>query len=285
MQLSVPQVMLPATGIRFSGAGTITNLAWGAISISKLFAPVIRWVLAARPKSRELKLPGGAPIIGDMPKFWAVIAACVLCATLGCRSTATSRKLLVSPYKVTNVYLRQPRLPAELSRVAVLPFPKAGRVSADIASRTALEPLFQAELRKRKRFEVIPVTQQELSVWTGKSTWDATGELPAGLLATIQKETGCDAVIFPALTTFNPYPPVAIGWNVKLVLCADRNIWWSVDEVFDAGNESVAAAAEAYGRREMTMPAPLLENSAILASPRRFGQYTAWAVASTLPQE
>lgn len=171
----------------------------------------------------------------------------------------------------------------EILRVAVLPFPRTGKVQADTASRTALEPVLVAELRKRKRFELVQVTPEELSVWTGKSAWSTTESLPPKLLSSVREHTGCDAVLFAALTTYHPYPPLSIGWNVKLADCREGLIWWSVDEIFDAGNESVAAAAEAYGRKEMMLPAPLLENSAILDSPRRFGQYTAWAVASALP--
>lgn len=216
-------------------------------------------------------------------KCWSLLLLVCLVAGPGCRSTATSRRLLVSPYKPTNVFVRQPGMPADMLRVAVLPFPRSGKAQADTASRTSLEPVLVAELRKRKRFEVVPVTPEDLSVWTGRGSWTFTDELPEKFFQVIQKSTGCDAILFASLTTFHPYPPLSIGWNLKLVHCRDRLIWWSVDEVFDAGDESVAAAAEAYGRREMTLPAPLLENSAILDSPRRFGQYTAWAVASTLP--
>lgn len=218
-----------------------------------------------------------------MVKLWSIMLLVGVALGLGCKSTATSRRLLVPAYEPTNVYVRKPGIPADILRVAVLPFPRTGKVQADTASRTALEPILVAELRKRKRFELIQVTPDQLNVWTGKSAWVAAENLPTGFLSSVREHTGCDAVLFAALTTYHPYPPLSIGWSVKLADCREGQIWWSVDEVFDAGNQSVAAAAEAYGRKEMMLPAPLLENSAILDSPRRFGQYTAWAVASTMP--
>jgi hypothetical protein len=44
------------------------------------------------------------------------------------------------------------------------------------------------------------------------------------------------------------------------------------------------AAAESYARANLNLPDPLLSDTSILNSPRRFGQYTACAVAGTLPR-
>jgi hypothetical protein len=70
---------------------------------------------------------------------------------------------------------------------------------------------------------------------------------------------------------------------LRLVDCLEHQTWWAVDEVFDGGVESVAAAAESYARAGLSLPNPLLADTGVLHSPLRFGQYTASAVANTLP--
>ncbi|MEI6396144.1 MAG: hypothetical protein WCT12_34190, partial [Verrucomicrobiota bacterium] len=84
-------------------------------------------------------------------------------------------------------------------------------------------------------------------------------------------------------TTFQPYPPLQVGWKVRLVDCEKHLTWWAVDEVFDAGSDSVAAAAVAFANSQLNPPDSAVDGAAVLRSPRRFGQYTASAIVSTLP--
>ncbi len=147
-----------------------------------------------------------------------------------------------------------------------------------------LEPLWQAELVKRKLFEVVPVSPEDLRVMTGRAAWSAEDKLPLDFFQRLGQATGCDAVLFARVTAFQAYPPLRTGWRARLVNCSHRLTWWSVDEMFDAGATAVAVAAEAYARADLNLPNPLLSDTGVLHSPRRFGQYTASAVAGTLPR-
>jgi hypothetical protein len=65
--------------------------------------------------------------------------------------------------------------------------------------------------------------------------------------------------------------------------CKEQITYWSADEVFDAGSLEVIKAAQIYFGKQMNQPSAELDSAAVLASPRRFGQYSAAAILATLP--
>jgi hypothetical protein len=190
---------------------------------------------------------------------------------------------LAPPYKPSNVYLRQEAMPQSIRRVAVLPVAQNGVDPNQIAGVELLGPVWVAELGKRKLFEIIVVSAEELRILTGRASWAAEDELPQDFFSRLTGGTGCDAVLFASLTTYQPYPPLRVGWKARLVDCSQHQTWWSVDELFDAGDITVIAAAEAYARTELSLPDPLLADTGVLHSPGRFGRYTVGTIARTLP--
>lgn len=212
-----------------------------------------------------------------------ILAAIMVPLLAGCRlAPASVRRTLATPYKPANVYLREAVLPKSIRRVAVLPLPQSRADDNQAAGAALLGPAFVAELTKRNAFEVVSVSPEEARK-AGAGFWAAEDLLPSDFFDRLTQLTGCDAVVFASLTLFQAYPPLRTGWKVRLVDCRQHQTWWAVDEVFDAGADKVAAAAEAYARAALNLPNPLLADTGILISPFRFGQYTANAVAGTLP--
>jgi hypothetical protein len=193
------------------------------------------------------------------------------------------RRSMTTPYQPTNVSVRQSTLPETIRRVAVLPLPQSREDAGQAAGAALLEPVFLAELAKRKVFEILPVSAEAVRGLTAGRGWAAEGSLPPDFFERLKEMTGCDAVIFVSLTAYRPYPPLQTGWKTRLVDCRDHRTWWAVDELFDAGSESVASAAESYARADLSLPNPLLSDTGVLHSPLRFGQYSANAVVKTLP--
>jgi hypothetical protein len=222
-----------------------------------------------------------------MTKVMARVAAAwlglVLWLGAGCAENAAWRRSVATPYAPANVHRQAATLPASLQRVALLPVTAAGEAAAQSGART-LEPVLAAELRKQGRFEVVPVSRAELREWTGRESWRREERLPADLLAALREQTGCDAVLFSELSVYQPYPPLMVGWHLSLVEVWTHTAYWTVDEVFDAGSAEVIAAAQAYYRGDLNQPSVQLDSSAILNSPRRFGQYSAAAAVGTLPR-
>jgi len=192
--------------------------------------------------------------------------------------------MVIGPgYQPSNVYYRQPTLPAQLRRVAVLPMTIAKDDSQLEAGREALERIFWDELAKTKHFELVSVSTAQLRLWTGRPSWSAEERLPAGLFGRLKDETGCDAALFCQLTSYRAYPPLAVGWKLKLVDTAPSPIVWAADELFDAGNPAVANAARRYCQGQLRSDRPLADSHGILSSPRQFGQYSLNALLATFP--
>ena len=214
-----------------------------------------------------------------------VLSVAVLLSVLvGCSVLpASTRRSLATPYKPTNVAVSQATLPPTIRRVAVLPLPQSREDANQAAGANLLQPVFITELTKRNLFEVVPISLETLRGLTAGRGWAVDAPLAADFFERLRQLTDCDAVVFASLTVYRPYPPLQTGWKLRLVDCREHQTWWAVDEVFDAGTESVAAAAEHYARESLSLPNPLLADTGVLHSPRRFGQYTASAVTQTLP--
>ena len=196
-------------------------------------------------------------------------------------------------YRPTNVYRRASVLPVQIRRVALLPVVTPSSGAFLDAGVETLGPLIYAELEKCKRFEVIPVSGEELRQWTGKPGWRTDEPLPTDFFARVSEATGCDAILFCQLTRYQPYQPLAVGWKFSLVAnpppgplsaqgMKDR-VEWAADEVLDAGEPGVANAARDYYGQHLRNEAPSADATTILSSPVRFGQYTLGALLETLP--
>jgi hypothetical protein len=196
-------------------------------------------------------------------------------------------------YHPSNVYRRTNALPPQIRRVAVLPIVTFGSTPFLKEGRDSLGPLLCAELEKCKRFEVIPVSPDQLTQWTGQPGWSTVDPLPPDFFKRVSDPTGCDAILFCQLTRFQPYQPLAVGWKFCLVANLSPGpvsaqemkdkILWCAEELLDAGDTSVANAARDYYGQHLHNETPAADPASILTSPTRFGQYTLAALFDTLP--
>ena len=212
-----------------------------------------------------------------------LLLAGALALLSGCETPSATAVDLRPPYKPDNIFLAGSKLPGEIKRVAVLPLACDGRQTDLVAGRDALEPVLLAELIKAKHFEVVQISRDALWRLTGRADWTGEDVLPANLIDALKQESGCDAVLFSELTAFRAYPPLAVGWRLKLVDVRQRKTLWAGDEHFDAGDPAVLAGARLYQRRGQVV---LDDNSGgwlAVNSPRRFGQYSIDSLLGTLP--
>jgi hypothetical protein len=198
-------------------------------------------------------------------------------------AAAPQEPVAPAPKTSANVFRASARLPVHIRRVGVLP------LAADLddpegkAGQAALEPVLRAELTKCRIFELVFISPEQLKDRTGQEQWTAEESLPPDFFQHLTADFGCDAILFSRLTHFRAYSPLLIGWNLKLVESEEPRIQWSVDEVFDAGHQSVAAAARNYSKASFHDSRPPADGQTILLSPQRFGQYSLDAVLATLP--
>jgi hypothetical protein len=217
-----------------------------------------------------------------LARFWPGLSLPFLLS--GCQIHPPVNLPFATLYQPSNIYSRGPLLDPDVKRVALLPMVPLLPTETFQAGVDSLQPLLRAELEKSKRFEVIVISQEQMRRWTGQGSWKSEDQLPPDFFDRLRDETGCQAVFFNQLTRYQPYQPVAIGWKLTLVFNTDHLIYWAADEVFDAGDGTVANAARAYESDHIATPSPLPDPNAILSSPSRFGQYTLHALLTLLPR-
>ncbi|MGY8674375.1 MAG: hypothetical protein ACKVHO_17520 [Verrucomicrobiia bacterium] len=204
----------------------------------------------------------------------------LLLTALGCTSIHESDYVNGPDYVPANVYEIQ--LPPEVRRVAILPLSSARRDQNHLEGVKISEPLLRRELSARQAFESRSVPAAWLKRHTGKSHWRADEPLPPELLSLLESRYGCDAVLFAHLTEYHPYPPIRMGWNLKLVQATNSAVLWSVDEIFDASRQEVVNSARRYYKGHEWGIRTVGNSRAILDSPRRFAMYTLHQMIRTL---
>jgi hypothetical protein len=212
-----------------------------------------------------------------------ILLAAVVYST-GCGSvTQYARNPRTSSFKPDNYFTQYERLPSFIRRVAVLPIHASADNWYATDGQPQLQPVLQSELGKLNRFELTPVSGEDLRIWTGRAQWSAHEVLPAGFMDRIRRETGCDAVLFTQLQPYHPYRPMVMGWNFRLVDTRISTILWAAEEVFDAGRTEVAVAAKRHYEKQSPEARDLGDADRILLSPRRFSQYTLETVFASVP--
>lgn len=240
--------------------------------------------MPAKPESTQSPSAVRPPFPRSRPTAtWPWFAMVLLSASLGCRSVHKEDLTFPKAYQPGNFQRTLEKLPSHLRRVAVLPLTCDDAQSENTAGRDTLEPLLLEELSRTRRFEVVAVSPERLQEWTGRRSWNAEDILPQGFLDLLHQRTDCDAVLFARLTQFKAYPPLVIGWRMRLADCRQTTSIWTIDEVFNAGDGPVATAARRYQQQLEPTTAHLPPAGGIVISPRRFGRYSLDAVFTTLP--
>jgi hypothetical protein len=211
------------------------------------------------------------------------VSLALLCVVFsGCRLMHPSEAFIGPGFEPKNVFLASSALPADVKRVAVLPLTADKRIAALRDGCEILAPVLNSELIKTRRFEVERINPEAVRLATGRPEWTGEEALPDDFFQKLRDASGCDAVLFCQLTAFRAYAPLTVGWRMKLVDARSRQILWSADEIFDAGEETVRNGARRYQIEQLQSVRSdgqwLVENA-----PRYFGQYTIATLFETFP--
>ena len=242
--------------------------------------PSLRHGVAGRPALQDAGAQFGRAI--SLLLTGALIAAITGLLT-GCKTPGVVAVDLSRPYHPDNVYLAASKLPAKMKRVAVMPLACDAQQTDLAAGGEALGPILTAVLIGSKKFEVVQVSRGELRRLTGRAEWTGNEELPAGFLGSLKREYGCDAVMFCELTEYRAYPPLEIGWRLRLVEVGGKKTIWVGDEQFDAGKPGVIAAALHYHEMQQRQYGDDTTDWLTVNSPRWFGEYSLDSLFKTLP--
>lgn len=203
---------------------------------------------------------------------------------LGCSSVSKQDGAVTGPFFVPTNVKAAAHIPSDVRRVVVLPI--AGGPSLTEETLTSLDAVFQTELNKTAKFEVVPLSREALAAITGSRQINSVEKLPTVLidkLFNIYNPYGADAVLLIDVTAYSPYTPLTLGVRTKLARVTDGDILWAADNVFSASDISVANAARKHAAALGTDRGSTDLNHTILQNPQRFAGYVASATFSTLP--
>ena len=205
-----------------------------------------------------------------------------LATSVGCSST-TKRKMedpiFGASYKPGNVMVLSTNLPPTLKRVAVLALSIAPQAQG---GSDTMPIILHGEVAKLGKFETIFISPSQLQRWFNRESISVEDKLPPNFFEMIREQTGAQGVLFCRLTRYQPYPPIAVGWNMRLVTTTKPETLWAADEVFDAGDPTVSNAARRFQRNQQ-MSEPHADSHTVLVSPRMFGQYALASLLATIP--
>lgn len=182
-------------------------------------------------------------------------------------------------HQVANIYEAPGR--TSVSRVAVLPLSAENEHKNLESDLGGLERILQKELFANQLFEVVSISSDWLRRETGRSVWQVNEPIPHDLLARIMAFYRCDAVLFSHITDYHPYPPMRIGWRLKLVSALNGDLLWSADEIFDASEKPVATSARLYYQTHQWGSSANGHSRSILDSPSRFSAYAIASIVQT----
>ncbi len=217
----------------------------------------------------------------------SVLVGALILGSLGCAQIAKhSDSSYTGPFHaVANVYISPNGLPANLQRVAVMPL-VSGRGTRSAARGVPLiQQAFTEELSRARSFDVVTLSPDRLDTLLGVRALYADSRLPIEFISKIKEETECQAVLFSELTTFRAYPPVAVGWKLHLFDLETEELIWAADEVFDAGQATVANALRRHIREKLSPNNAAATQLLVLDSPREIARYSLGELTGTLTQK
>lgn len=147
------------------------------------------------------------------------------------------------------------------------------QISGDVA-----ECLYQA-IQKKHLFNLSVLKQTDLA-------WKNLPILPDSVytfeqLSAARKMLGVDAVIVGAVTSYSPYPNMAIGIKLKLIDLRDARVCWTIDHVWDTADKTTESQLKKYFEKQLRNDySPLNEQLAVLSS-LNFLKFVTYDIAET----
>jgi hypothetical protein len=170
-------------------------------------------------------------------------------------------------------YLDAGALQGHVQRVALLPL--AGETAYPAVAEGMTTALLQA-IQARQLFHVT------LSPATESCQVDLQRPFSLKDLARLRQATGADAVIVGAVKSFDPYPRMHLGLNVRLLDLRDSRVIWAVDHLWDATDKATQKRMEEYFREQCGERWEPLQWRLATVGPAVMQQFVAYEAAGTL---
>jgi hypothetical protein len=174
-------------------------------------------------------------------------------------------------------YLNPNKTLTTVGRVAIVElrndssYPQA---SADITTA-----LFQA--LQKEQFFGLKIVQRDDPSWRSlQLEGDSTYNL--NQLLAIRETLKCDGLLVGTITTFRPFPHMAVGLRLKLLDLRDGQLLWALEQVWDSADNTTEKRIEDYFKSEKRSGLEPLNEQLASISPLEFIRFVSFEVAQTL---
>lgn len=141
------------------------------------------------------------------------------------------------------------------------------------------ESLYQS-MQKKQRF-TLSLLKQTDTAW---STLEVRPDLPYTLeqLLDARKLLGTDAILTGTVTSYSPYPHMAMGLKLKLIDLRTSQTVWSIEQIWDAADKSTQERIKKYFEQKLRSDfSPIGEQLANLSS-INFVRFITYEVTETM---
>ncbi len=167
---------------------------------------------------------------------------------------------------------------AGIHRVLLVPF--AFETNREKVVNEVTEAFF-VELQKSAKFDVVLPHEFPDKLLLQNDLW-IKGLVRAETVIEAKKRFKVDAIIFGTITHYKPYEPPILGIKVGMFSTVTGNVIWTADIILDSSEASVVQLVRTYYRRNYQRKQSLYGWKIILVSMKRYAQFAAHQVITTL---
>ena len=103
-------------------------------------------------------------------------------------------------------------------------------------------------------------------------------------LSNFRKELKADAIVFGAITQYQPYPHFLVGLNLKMVDLKNGNLIWAMEQVWDTMDKRLERRMERYYKVYVRSGYEPMNYRIMLNSPRAFNKFVVHEISETFDQ-
>jgi hypothetical protein len=148
------------------------------------------------------------------------------------------------------------------------------QISGDIT-----ESLHQS-LQKKQRFNLLLLRQADPAWQTLEVKPDSAYTLEQLLAA--RKLLGTDALFMGTVTSYSPYPRMAIGLQLKLVDLRTGQVVWAIEQIWDSADKATQERIKKYFEKQLRSDFSTIGEQLATLSPINFIKFVTYEVIETM---
>jgi hypothetical protein len=146
-------------------------------------------------------------------------------------------------------------------------------------SEDVTESLHQS-LQKKQWFNLLLLKQTDIAWKTLEIRPDSAYTLEQ--LMTARKLLGTDALLIGTVTSYSPYPRMAMGLQLKLVDLRTGQVVWAIQQIWDAADKTTQERIKRYYNQQLRSDFSTIGEQLATLSPINFVKFITYEVTETM---